>query len=541
MIDYTQFQRPQRYIGNEINVVRKSHTKRHTICLAYPDLYEIGMSNLAVRILYHIFNQYDDIVCERVFAPAPDFGRYLTQTKTPLFSLETKTAVSSFDVLGIHAGCEINAANIMYILDMAGIPLRASDRRDGIVLGGGCANPQPFADFFDVFFMGEFEERAALFVEVLRMAASKQERLLALAKIPGFYVPSFFKTFFNGTRFDVTPCVSGISGTISRASVRDLDQSPFPDAWLTPHTSIIHDRIPVEIARGCTGGCNFCQARGMYVPYRQKKQETIVRQAITAWKSSGYEEISLLALSVSSFSGIELLLDELAAYFAPRRVNISLPSLRVDDALGALQARLPYIKNPSLTVAPEAATESLREHINKKLDLKKILSAIDMLRVSHIRTIKMYFMFGFPEETDDDLRALGAFISTVSRQSRLQVNVSINPFIPKPFSRWQHMPMCSYDELMRRRKILLAHAPANRLIKLDIHNIERSILEAVLARAGTEFGKVIYEAYRRGACFDADAKECNWDIWQSACAACGIDWRFYVEAATENHPWSFIV
>jgi len=539
-MDLAQFQRPQRYVGNEWNVVKKSHHGRIKIAVSYPDNYDVGMSNLGLRILYGLFNAFEDVVCERVFLPGFDLAEFLKNSGQPLFSLETKSAIKQFDILCFNFNYELNYTNFLSILALSGIPFRAVERADIIIIGGGMVNPEPLADFVDVFFLGEFEDSAAAFIDVLRRYHDKESRLKALAEIDGFYVPKFYSVSFDGRRYNFEKKYSYARFPVRRVHVKDLDNAYYPRKWLVPYAQIVHDRVPLEIARGCPNRCVFCQARAQYYPYRQRSAAVILKMLEEIYQSSGYEDFSLLSLSASDYSGIEDLIDAAFEFCRQRRIGISLPSLRVDDILGRLQKRLQALKKTSLTVAVEAARPCLREKLNKNIDINKLYEAARLLRSLSIRHLKVYFMFGFPGETEDDLAAIGGFLNDLSRGARIEVNASLNIFIPKPLSIWENAPMEEERSIERKRDIIMANMPGNRSIKLAVSFGKRSILEAITCRSGREFGAVIERAFSKGAKSDGEQEYFNWDIWATSMREQNLDYRFYLAAATDNFPWSFI-
>ena len=539
-MNFAQFQRPQRYIGNEWNVTTKNHRDKIKICISYPDLYEIGMSNLGLHILYSLFNTYPDVVCERAFMPAPDLAEHILNNRKKLFSLESKTCLDNFDILGFNFNYELNFTNFLHMLSLSGIPLWSKQRSDIIVIGGGVSNPEPLADFVDVFLLGEFEQVADKFIQVLRGTKSKQDRLKALSEIEGFYVPSFYRASFKNDKFILEKNYTYAHLPVKRAFVKDLNKCHYPLKWLTPHTEIIHDRIPIEIARGCPNQCTFCQARSVYYPYRERNISLIQKIAKKMHESSGYENLSFLALSASDYSHIEQLIDESLDYFNARRVGINLPSLRIDDILGRLYTRLARIKKTSLTVAVEAANEDLRARLNKRIDIKKLFEAAKIIRSLKLKHIKLYFMFGLPQETEDNLVDIGRFLTELNKQTLLNLNVSINPFIPKPFSLWEKVPMQEESILRKKRQIILKNIPRRRNIKVKISDIKKSILEAVISRADRRFSRIIYKAFTKGSRFDGHQDRFQWDIWEEAMKEENIDYDFYLKIHTENLPWNFI-
>jgi len=536
MIDFRSVQKPQRYIGNELNAVKKSHQGKIPICISYPDLYEVGMSNLGLRIIYGMFNSFDDIACERVFLPGEDLATALLNSNTKLFSLETKTALDNFEAVGFNLSCELNSINFLKILKLGGIPLRAKERPELIVFAGGIANPEPLAEFVDFFYLGEFEEGIGKFVEIFRKHKDKKTRLEALSEIDGFYVPQFYSVNVRFKKYEFDKLYKFAQFPLKRIYVKDLDKSFYPLNWLTPHTQIIHDRVPIEIARGCPNACVFCQATKLYHPYREKKISTIYDIAKTIYKNSGYENLSLLSLSASDYSDIEGLLDVLISEFKDKRVGLSLPSLRIDDSLGNLYRKLLFLKKTSLTVALEAASDSLRAKLGKKIDANKLFEAAKIIKSLNLRTIKLYLMIGFPEETEEDLLSIATFLDKLQSCTGLSINVSINIFVPKPFSLWEGAWMCREEVLGKKVKLVLSSLRRRRNINVSISQTTKSILEAILSRADRNFSSVIMKVLEASGYNTAE----NWQAWQNAMEEYSIDYRTYLESKNENFPWSFI-
>jgi radical SAM family uncharacterized protein len=537
MIDFGIFKRPQRYIGNEWNVIKKysQDDSKIKICICYPDLYEIGMSNLGIRIIYGILNQFRDVICERVFMPDADFARFLKKNKIKLFSLETK-----IEIIGFNFNYELNFTNFLHILDLGGIPLKAEQRRDIIVVGGGIANPEPLAEFVDLFFLGEFEEVAKRFVEILRRYKDKEARLKAFAEANGFYVPKFYSFYLYKDNYIFEKKYNYANLPIRKIHVKNLDDSFYPLNWLTPYTSVVHDRAQIEIARGCPNRCTFCQARCLYYPYRERRVFTIKEIVRRIYESSGYENFSLLALSASDYSSLEELIDELMDYFKEKRIGLSLPSLRIKDVLGRLYKKLISLKKTSLTVAIEVARDSLREKLNKHINCEELFEAAKILNTLKIKHIKIYFMYGFPQEEEEDLIAIGKFLEKLSRESKLNLNVSINIFVPKPFSIWEKVDMEKEEILKEKKKIICKNIPSKKFIKVSFSYLQRSILEAVLSRGDRDLSRVIYRAYLKGARFEGYRESFSWEIWQDCFEEENIDYHFYLEKNTKNSPWSFI-
>lgn len=540
MIDFKLFQRPQRYIGNEYNVIKKPHNGKIRICVGYPDSYELGMSNLGLRIIYGMLNDFPDVVCERVFLPGSDLTQFLEKNSIKLFSLETKTNLDEFDVVGFNLDYELNFTNFLHILQLGAIPLNSLERKETIVIVGGISNPEPIAQFVDVFYLGEFEVAADKFIEVLRQFKDKESRLRALSEIDGFYVPRFYRASLNGNRYDFEPAYSYAKFPVKRVFVKNLDAAYYPRKWLTPHTEIVHDRVPIEIARGCPNRCFFCQAQALYYPYRERKASAVTALVKDIYQGSGYENFSLLALSASDYSQIEGLIDEFLDSFKNEKVGLSLPSLRIDDIVGRLYNKIIPFKKTSLTLALEAATDTLREKMNKKVSVNKLFEAAHAIRALKLKHIKIYFMFGFPQESEEDLIGIGKFLGRLSYEARIAINTSINIFCPKPFSVWQNVAMDSQETLAKKQQLILESMPRTRSVNVSISQPRRSLLEAILSRADRRFCGVIYRAFLKGARYDGYGESFSWKIWEEAMKEEGVDYRFYLEAKTENFPWSFI-
>jgi radical SAM superfamily enzyme YgiQ (UPF0313 family) len=423
------------------------------------------------------------------------------------------------------------------MLALARIPFHSGERKEIIVLGGAVANPEPLADFVDVFFIGEFEEGIEEFVAILKKYPAKNDRLLALSQVEGFYVPQCYENVSSHGLSRLEKKYPYASAIIKRKFVRDLDESYYPLKWLTPHSSIIHDRACLEIARGCSNKCKFCQARALYYPYRQKQPQTIIAQGVQIYKNSGYENFSLLSLSTSDYSSINELVDMFIEEFKDKSVGLSLPSLRVDELLGPLYQKLFFLKKTSLTVAVEAASPELRAKLNKNIDTDKLFEAAKILRSLKKKHLKVYFMYGFLEETDEDLTAIGQFLLDLSRDAKINLNASINIFIPKPFSLWQGMAMESEDSLSRKQKVIIDSLKFIRSINVSFSQVKKSILEAILSRADRKFSKVIEKAFLRGISSDHDD---SWKGWQEAMEQENIDYRQYLYSSNASLPWSFI-
>lgn len=539
-MDFAQFRKPQRYIGNEWNVIKKSHKGRIPICICYPDLYELGMSNLGLRIIYGMLNEEPDIVCERVFMPFDDLSQYLKETNQRLFSLESKTPLNQFQVVGFNFNTELNYTNFLHILELGNIPRYACQRKDVIVLGGGIVNPEPIAEFIDVFILGEFEEAADDFIRILRSSNSKEARLEAFSVTPGFYVPQFYSNNLENNNYSFKPLKTKVNKSIKRVFVKDFDNSYYPANWLTPHTEIIQDRVPVEIARGCPNLCTFCQARKQYYPYRQRKPEKVKGIIKNIYESSGYENFSLLSLSASDYSYMQELLDDVLDYFREERIGLSLPSLRIDDLLGPLQERLQRLKSSSLTVAVEAAQDELRNNIQKSIDIKQLFEAAKVLRSFNFRQIKLYFMYGFPNETSQDVVAIANMLKELLEKSNLKIAASINIFMPKPISIWESQSLQDEKILDEKRALLLNSLPRTKRLDVSLASTKSTILETLLARGDKTINKVIENAYRKGALFCGDYERFRWQPWKKAIEEENVDYQKILKAKTSNFAWSFI-
>ncbi len=538
-MNWLHFQKPQRYLDNEWNVIRKKHWRKIKVAICFPDLYEVGMSNLGVRILYAMFNEFSDVVCERVFFPGLDLGGYLERRKKKLFSLESKLPLSSFDVIGFNLSYELNFTNFLYMLKLGGVPLRGEERKRIIVLGGGISNPEPLAEFVDVFFLGEFEEKLTEFVSILRKYRDKESRLRALGEIEGFYVPKFYYVEVKGRNYYFSKKYKYAQLPLKKIYVKDLNSVYYPVNWLTPYTEIIHDRAQIEIARGCPNRCHFCQARCFYYPYREKKVEKILKIMEAVYKNSGYENFSLLALSASDYSHIEELVERAEGLFNKEKVGISLPSLRVEDLVTRLYKKLLKVKKASLTLAIEAGTPQLREKINKRIDVDTFLEAEEILKSLNLRHIKLYFMFGLPGEEEEDLVSIGELTRKIAKELKIRVHVSINVFVPRPFSSFQDVAMERENLLYRKRKLLLK-ALRRGNIKLSISNIKQRVIEAVLSRGDRRLSRVIHRAFLKGAKLDSYTEHFNWRPWEEAFREEKLDYRWYLLPFVSNFSWSHI-
>jgi radical SAM family uncharacterized protein len=549
-------QKPARYTGGEWNAVHKDHASaRVRFALCYPDAYEVGMSHLGLQVLYHILNAHPDYLAERCFAPWPDMEQELRSHGLPLFSLESRTPLRDFDVIGITLPYELTYTNVLNLLDLAGIPVRAADRgpEHPLVIGGGpgAVNPEPLAEFFDGILIGEGEEAILEIAE----AAARKDRAAALdglAAIEGMYVPSRYQyaPAGPGPQGAVTPMGEG-PARIVRRIVTDLDAAPFPTRQIVPFIETVHGRVTLEIMRGCTRGCRFCQAHASYAPRRTRSIETILRQAEEAVAATGYDEISLLAFTSVDYRDIEGLVGQLVERFGHRGVGVALPSLRVDAFSVALANQIQSVRKSGLTFAPEAGTQRLRDVIRKQVTEDDLFSAAEAAFASGWNRLKLYFMIGLPTETDEDVAAIADLVNRLvgfgrgalgSRRNRLQIGVSVAGFVPKPHTPFQWMAQDEPETLERKQRIL-QQGLRDRAIKLSWTDPAVSRLEAAISRGDRRVGRVIEAAWRLGATFDAWSEHFDFGRWQQAFGEAGIEMSDYASTALGFDtplPWDYI-
>lgn len=548
--------RPSSYIGTEINSVRKSRASiSASIALAFPDLYDLGMSHAGLKILYHVINAVPDLAAERVFAPDDDFAEALTRDGTPLFSLETKTPLAQFDVLGFTIPYELSYTNILWMLGLSGIPLRAVDRGDltpFVIAGGaGVYNPEPIADFFDFFFMGDGERGA---VEIMRAVAEtkgepRSERLKKFAKIPGVYVPSLFSPEYgpDGRIEKIAPLVAGYD-KVTRVFLPTLSESPHPFDTPAPFGKPIHDRLNVEIDRGCTQGCRFCQAGTTYRPARERTPDEVVKIMDTALEQTGYDEASLTSLSAGDYSRIEHLLTRLMDRYEDSRVSLSLPSLRSSTVTDGMITQIGRVGKSGFTITAEAGSQRLRDVLNKKVAEEDILRVATRLLEGGWQSLKLYFMIGLPTETGEDVEGIFTLSErlanlSVGRKTFRNINVSVSNFVPKPHTAFQWQGQETTEGLQAKKDRLFAMIKKNRRLTLKWHNPRMSHMEAAFSRGDRRLGAVVEAAYRMGQRMDAWTERFKFDVWTKAFAECGLDSRHYANKTfglDDILPWDHI-
>ena len=556
-----QVQKPARYVGGEYNqIVKDKKNVDVRVAFCFPDTYEIGMSNIGMRILYGLMNEMPGVWCERVFAPWGDMEAEMRKHAIPLYALESHDPVKAFDLIAFTIGYEMSYTNILNMLELSCVPLLAREREglENIVFAGGvCAvNPEPLADFIDFFSLGEGEEITKEIIECYRQAkkdgCTKQEFLLRVSKIDGVYVPSLYEHTYNpdGTLADIRP-KNGAPARVRKRIIQDMDKSYFPTKTIVPSTEIVHDRTNLEIFRGCIRGCRFCQAGFCYRPVRAKSVDTLCGQAIESLEDSGNSEMTLASLSTSDYRKLPELADKLLDYCEPRKINLSLPSLRADNFSRDLMLRVQKVRKSGLTFAPEAGSQRLRDAINKNVTEHEILETCATAFSGGWNSVKLYFMLGLPTETDEDVAAIAELVNKIvycwrqnatNKKRRLSINLATAFFVPKPFTPFQWEKQTSPEEYLRRVHLLQSCLTA-RGVDYRYHESDLSRLEAVLARGDRRLSKVLLRAHELGCKLDGWDEYFRYDLWMQAFSDCGVDPEFYTTrgfAEDEILPWQTI-
>jgi len=557
----SRVQKPARYTGGEYNAVVKDRRSVDTrVALCFPDTYEIGMSNLGVRILYGLMNEQEGVWCERVFAPWGDMEAEMRREGLSLYGLESGDPISGFDVIGFSLGYELAYTNVLNMLDLAGLPLRTADRGEEsplIIAGGTCAyNSEPLAPFIDIFCLGEGEDVLLELLELYRRTRNegwrRRELLVAAARIPGLYVPSLYEVTYgeDGVVTAVTP-TEGAPSVVTKRIVQDFEHSYFPTKTIVPSTEIVHDRVMLEVFRGCIRGCRFCQAGYAYRPVRPRSPQRLLEQGIAACRDSGYQEMTLSSLSTSDYRPLEGLCDGLLDWCEPHKVSLSLPSLRADNFSMGLMERLQHVRKSGLTFAPEAGTQRLRDAINKNVTEEDLLTSCRTAFSGGWSSVKLYFMLGLPTETDEDVLGIADLAEKIYQawkettpNPRRGVNITVSTafFVPKPHTAFQWEPQVEREEYLRRVKLLRDNM-REKSITYHWHDPETSFLEAVFSRGDRRLADAIEAAWRDGAKFDSWSEYFSLERWLKALAACGLDPAFYANrtrSRDEVLPWSCV-
>ena len=557
-----EVQKPGRYVGGELNSVIKNKDDvavRYAFC--FPDTYEIGMSHLGMKILYSVVNNRDDAWCERVFAPDNDMEEKMRENNIPLWALESGDSVKDYDLIGFTLQYELSFSNVLNMLDLAGVPIYSKDRPDLtpiVVAGGPCAcNAEPMADFIDVFMLGDGEETTDLLISLVKkhkeLGSSKLDFLRDVATHKGFYVPAFYDVEYNtdGTIASVTAKETAPEKA-EKAIVSDMDKAVYPEKFIVPSIEVVHDRVTAEIFRGCIRGCRFCQAGFLYRPIREKSPEVVEAQCKKLCETSGYDEISLCSLSTSDYTGLQPLLNSMLDWTIKEKINVALPSLRVDNFSDELMEKLAVVRRSSLTFAPEAGTQRLRDAINKNVTEEDVMSTVDKAFAGGWTAVKLYFMIGLPTETLDDVAGIAQLGQRVvdeyyrnpdrPKGKGVQVSISASSFVPKPFTPFQWEPQDTQEMLAEKQEHLMQSVTTKK-IKISTHTTQTSFMEGVLARGDRRLSKVIELAWKKGCKFDSWDDQFKYDMWMEAFEEAGLDPKFYANRRRdfdEILPWDHL-
>ncbi|SDN36416.1 TIGR03960 family B12-binding radical SAM protein [Acetanaerobacterium elongatum] len=559
----TSVEKPARYIGGELGcVVKNPKDVKLRFAFCFPDTYEVGMSHLGMKILYSLLNSREEIWCERVFTPWLDMQQKMREYHIPLYGLESLDPIAGFDIIGFSLQYELSYTNVLNMLDLAGVPLKACDRHDLsplVVAGGPCTcNPEPMADFIDLFMLGEGEEHilllSDLYIKAKEQKLSKREFLKQAAQIEGVYAPSLYTVDYNhdGTIAKVT-AHDGAPNRIRKAIIKDLDKVFYPKQFVVPFVDIVFDRAQLEVMRGCLRGCRFCQAGFIYRPLREKDANTLNNDAHSLCESTGYEEVSLSSLSTSDYSQLNDLLGAMIDWTSSEKINLALPSLRIDNFSEELMEKIKRVRKSGLTFAPEAGTQRLRDVINKNITEDEILNTCKTAFEGGYTAVKLYFMLGLPTETMEDVlgiielaqKVVDLYYSLPTRQKGkgVTVSVSVATFVPKPFTPFEFEPQDTRESVIHKHSALLEAVRKDRKITVSWSGVDASLLEAVLARGDRRLGEVIEEAYHNGSFFDSWTECFHYSTWENAMKSKGLDPAFYANRARtydEVMPWDHL-